>query len=129
MFTIAQIKAAHTKVKSGKDFPQYIQDLIQLGVRTYHTYVKDGHTVYLGDGGYSVASDPMYGPLAIAEVAHVKTFSERLKAHQAGQTDYPTFCNDCANAGVDKWVVDMADMTCTYFDTADTALLVEGIPQ
>lgn len=129
MFTIAQIKAAHAKVKSGKDFPQYIQDLIQLGVRWYHTYVSDGHTVYFSDTGYSVVSEPMYAPLAIAEVASVKTFSERLKAHQAGQTDYPTFCNDCANAGVCKWVVDMADMTCTYFDTADTALLVEGIPQ
>ena len=30
MFTIAQIKEAHDKVKSGADFPKYIQDLINL---------------------------------------------------------------------------------------------------
>lgn len=28
MFTLDQIKAAHNKVKSGADFPAYIQDLI-----------------------------------------------------------------------------------------------------
>jgi hypothetical protein len=33
MFTIAQIKKAHSKVKSGEDFPVYIQDLIALGVQ------------------------------------------------------------------------------------------------
>jgi uncharacterized protein YbcV (DUF1398 family) len=129
MFTIAQIKAAHAKVKSGKDFPQYIKELIALGIRSYHTYVSDGHTDYDGDDGYSVASAPAYTPLTIAEMANVAAFSDRLKAHQAGQTDYPTFCDDCANAGVAKWVVNMADLTCTYFDIGGTALLVEGIPQ
>lgn len=33
MFTIEQIKEAHSKVKSGADFPNYIQDLIILGVK------------------------------------------------------------------------------------------------
>ena len=45
MFTIDQIKEAHSKVKSGADFPQYVQDLIKLGVIHYTTYVRDGHTV------------------------------------------------------------------------------------
>lgn len=129
MFTIAQIKAAHAKVKSGKDFPQYIQELIQLGVRSYHTYVSDGHTDYLGNGGYSIVSGPIYGPLAIAEVSDVAVFTIRLKAHQAGNTNYLTFCDDCAKAGVYKWVVDMADMTCTYFDQAGNTMLVERVPQ
>ncbi len=38
MFTIAQIKEAHDKVKSGADFPKYIQDLINLGVIGYDTF-------------------------------------------------------------------------------------------
>ncbi len=33
MFTIEQIKEAHAKVKSGADFPNYIHDLIILGVK------------------------------------------------------------------------------------------------
>jgi hypothetical protein len=44
MFTIEQIKAAHSKVKSGTDFPAYVQELIALGVTGYETYVADGHT-------------------------------------------------------------------------------------
>lgn len=34
MVTIAQIQAAHSKVKSGKDFPAYIKEIKQLGVKT-----------------------------------------------------------------------------------------------
>jgi uncharacterized protein YbcV (DUF1398 family) len=129
MFTIAQIKAAHAKVKSGQDFPNYIQDLIQLGVTSYQTHVNDGHTDYFGDAGYSVISEPLYGPLAIAEVSDVAVFTIRLKAHQAGQTNYPTFCSDCAHAGVAHWVVDMAAMTCTYYNRANAVMLVEAVPQ
>jgi uncharacterized protein YbcV (DUF1398 family) len=128
MFTIVQIKAAHAKVKSGKDFPQYIQDLIQLGIRSYQTYVTDGHTDYFGDGGYNVVSEPGYAPLVIADAANVAAFTNKLQAHQGGQTDYPTFCSDCADAGVAKWVVDMTEMTCTYYDKAGGAMLVEAIP-
>lgn len=36
MFTVEQIKTAHSKVKSGADFPAYIQDIKKLGV----TYCK-----------------------------------------------------------------------------------------
>jgi hypothetical protein len=32
MFTLEQIKQAHDKVQTGADFPNYIQDLINLGV-------------------------------------------------------------------------------------------------
>lgn len=35
MFTLDQIREAHVKVKSGADFPHYIQDLIVLGVQKY----------------------------------------------------------------------------------------------
>lgn len=32
MFTAEQLKAAHSQVKSGADFPAYIQDIRKLGV-------------------------------------------------------------------------------------------------
>jgi len=46
MFTIEQIKDAHAKVKSGADFPAYVQEVIRLGVTRYETYVADGQTHY-----------------------------------------------------------------------------------
>ena len=40
MFTVEQIKEAHSKVKSGADFPQYIQEIKILGVTAFETWVK-----------------------------------------------------------------------------------------
>lgn len=129
MFTIEQIKEAHSKVKSGADFPKYIQDLIQLGVIFYETYVADGHTDYFGKDEYKTSSAEKYSTLSIAENSNVEGFKVDLKAHQQGKTDYLTFCNDCAKSGVEKWAVNMEKLTCTYYDKAGNELLIEGIPQ
>jgi len=48
--------------------------------------------------------------------------------HQQGKTDYATFCQDAADAGVEKWTVDMREMTCTYYDKAGNNLVTETIP-
>ena len=97
MFTIEQIKAAHSKVKSGADFPKYVQDLIDLGVEAYGTYVVDGHAEYFGKDGCQIKSDVKYSPLNAAEKSDSQSFIVRLKAHQQGQTDYLTFCNMITN--------------------------------
>jgi uncharacterized protein YbcV (DUF1398 family) len=128
MFTVEQIKQAHSKVKSGADFPSYIKDLKQLGVTFYETYVADGHTDYFGDDNYKVSSPAKYNVLAIAEVCNAEPFKTDLSAHQQGKTDYPTFCKDSARSGIEKWAVSMGSMTCTYFDKTGNKILVEQIP-
>ncbi|MBP7808938.1 MAG: DUF1398 domain-containing protein [Bacteroidia bacterium] len=128
MFTLDQIKAAHSKVKSGADFPNYIQDLIKLGVTYYETFVSDGHTVFQGKDNYQIASPPKYDALTVADKSNGEKFQSDLKAHQQGKTNYPTFCNDSAQTGIEKWAVDMSKMTCTYFDKAGTMILEEKIP-
>lgn len=128
MFTIEQIKAAHAKVHSGADFPDYVQDLIQLGVIFYETYVNDGHTEYYGEANYQITSDPVYEPLIIATKSDRTAFLDDLKAHQHGLTNYRAFCNDCARSGIAKWTMDMQKRTCTYYDEAGNEILVENIP-
>lgn len=128
MFTLDQIKAAHAQVKSGADFPRYIQDLKTLGVTAYETFVADGHTEYAGKDSYKISSPARYATLTIARVSDTVTFKEQLKAHQQGKTDYPTFCNMCATTGVNKWIVKLDAMTCTYYDVAENEVLVERIP-
>jgi len=129
MFTLDQIKAAHSSVKSGADFPAYIRDLKQLGVVQYVTFVKDGHTDYSGSGNFSVSSPGRYTDLRIAASSNSEQFKTDLKAHQQGKTDYPTFCSDCAKSGVEKWIVDLSKMTCIYFDQTGKEILVEQVPQ
>ncbi|WP_017259973.1 DUF1398 domain-containing protein [Pedobacter arcticus] len=128
MFTVAQIKEAHRKVKSGADFPKYIQEIKRLGVKAFETWVKDSHTEYFGEAGFSTKSESMYGTLTIAEKSNKESFENRLRIHQQGQTDYFTFCNDCAETGIEKWFADLDKMTCTYFDLAGNTILVEKIP-
>ena len=53
MFTVEQIESAHEKVKSGADFPNYIQEIKKLGVLSFETWVFDGHTEYFGKNGMS----------------------------------------------------------------------------
>ena len=129
MFTVEQIKQAHSKVKSGADFPSYIGDIKLLGVNRYETFVKDGHTKYFGNDGYEVSSSARYPELSISEQSKGDDFKADLKAHQQGKTDYQTFCNDCAKSGVEKWVVSMEAMTCTYYNMAGNEILMEMIPE
>lgn len=129
MFSIEQIQAAHAKVKTGADFPNYIQDLINLGVKGYDTIVTDGRVSYYGDNDFEVSTDKKYDAITIATVPNKERFIEFLVMHQDGQTDYPTFCQHAAVCGIAKWRVDIIEMTCTYYDSASIPILIEKIPE
>ena len=128
MFTVEQIKAAHAKVKSGADFPNYISKIKQLGVTAFETWVIDSHTEYFGINHYHIQSQPMYEHLNIADTSDKKKFEQYLKIHQQGKTDYHTFCNHCAETGIEKWFVCLDSMTCTYYDKSGNKILTEQIP-
>lgn len=128
MFLIDDIQNAHSKVKSGADFPAYIQDLKKLGVIRYETFVSDRHTEFLGESEFRASSPAKYEELEIADDSDAEQFKSDLKSHQQGKTDYKTFCNDCAKSGIEKWVVNIEKMTCTYFDKDGNEILVEKIP-
>ena len=68
-----------------------------------------------------------YHTKEITETANIKQFKARLETHQQGKTDYPAFCNDSAASGVEKWVVCMEKMTCTYYDKKGNEILTEQI--
>jgi len=129
MFTSEQIKAAHSKVKSGADFPAYIKEIKSMGVTHYEAYVTDGHIDYHGADQHTAKVPAKYNPLSIADTADVNEFKAELLAHQQGKTDYLTFIKMCADTGIEKWEVCMDKMSCTYFDKAGKEVLVEEIPQ
>lgn len=129
MFTIEEIKAAHAKVKSGADFPNYIKALKYLGVIGYTTFVADGHTLFNGKNADHIASQAIYEIKNINTNVDPERFKERLRIHQIEQSDYATFCNDCAATGIDRWTVDTIDMTCIYYDLAGKNILTEFIPK
>lgn len=129
MFTVEQIKAAHSKVKSGADFPSYIKEIKSLGVTHYEAYVTDGHIDYHGANDYTAKVPAKYEPLVIADTPKSEEFKAELVAHQQGKTDFLTFIKMCATFGIEKWAICMDKMTCTYYDKARNEILVEEIPQ
>jgi uncharacterized protein YbcV (DUF1398 family) len=129
MFTTTQIKAAHSKVKSGADFPLYIREIKALGVTHYAAYVTDGHIDYFGANDYMANVPAKYEPLVIADQPNTADFKAELVAHQQGKTDFLTFIQMCATMGIEKWEICMDKMTCTYYDKAGHEILVEQIPQ
>lgn len=128
MFTVAQLKTAHSKVKSGADFSSYIKEIKSLGVIHYEAYVSDGHIDYHGENNYTATVPAKYDPLNIAGTSDVEAFKAGLVAHQQGKTDFLTFIQLCATFGIEKWAIDMDKMTCTYYDSKGKDVLVEQIP-
>lgn len=129
MFTVEQIKAAHSKVKSGADFPAYIKEIKSLGITHYEAYVTDGHIDYHGADKHTAKVPAKYDPLVIADTPKSKEFKAELAAHQQGKTDFLTFIKMCATFGIKKWAICMDRMTCTYYDKAGNEILTEQIPQ
>jgi uncharacterized protein YbcV (DUF1398 family) len=127
-FTLDQLKTAHAKVKSGADFPTYIQEISKLGVESYETFVTDGHTVFNGAFQFQITSAPKYTPLEISDATNPAQFTTQLKIHQNGGSDYLSFIRQCAENGVEKWMVSIKDMTCTYYDKTGDVVLIETIP-
>ena len=129
MFTVEQIKGAHSKVKSGADFPAYIKEIKTLGVTHYEAYVTDGHIDYHGANDHTAKVPAKYEPLVITDASDSKRFKKELVAHQQGKTDFLTFIKMCATFGIEKWAICIDKMTCTYYDKAGNEILVEVIPQ
>lgn len=129
MFTAEQIKTAHSKVKSGADFPAYIREIKAFGVTHYEAYVTDGHIDYHGANHHTAKVPAKYDPLPVADTSNSEEFKAGLVAHQQGKTDFLTFLKMCATTGIEKWAIRMDNMTCTYFDKSGNAILVEEIPQ
>lgn len=128
MFTVEQIESAHGKVKTGADFPNYIKEIKELGVKSFETWVKDSHTEYFGENDFTTKSEPKYANLIIEDQTDKEKFTQQLKSHQKGETDYMKFCEDCAETGIEKWIVDLDQFTCIYYDKAGNEILTEEIP-
>lgn len=129
MFTIEKIHKAFSKVKSGADFPQFVQDLKAVGITHYDNFVAEGNAKYYGKGNFILESEAKYPSISVNDESSADKLKCAISIHQQGQTDYPTFCNQAADAGVEKWTTHTIEMNVTYFDKQGNKLNIEPIPQ
>lgn len=129
MFTLQAMMAAHAKVKSGADFPAYVQEIKHLGLLHYDFQVRDGQTEYYGANGFQINSEPIYTEKTISAKAFPAELEQIITEHQQGKSDFLTLCGQVAAAGVAKWKVDTQTMLCTYYDLEGQAIMAEPIPE
>ena len=99
-----------------------------IGVTSFETWVTDSHTNYFGKNGFQTKSKAKYDAMKIADKSDKDRFSQYLNSHQKGETDYFTFCKHCAETGIEKWVVNLNKMNCTYYDKPENEILIEKVP-
>jgi uncharacterized protein YbcV (DUF1398 family) len=127
MFTAKQIRDEHSKVKTGADYPRYIQTLKAMGITHYEFGVANGLNTYYGDQ-HQATDEPKYEHLFIADRPSKEALSHAISIHQQGQTDFKTFCQMAAAAGVEKWIADLSKMVVLYLGKKGDTLLAEPIP-
>src|SRR5262249_45870845 len=85
MFTLEQINDLHARLDSAKTLPEYVRALKALGIERYDSYLADGHSEYVGQGGQRVVSPPEHEVLAVAETGQREAFLEHLRRHSSAR--------------------------------------------
>ncbi len=127
-FTLEAIQEAHKKY-TGVDFPKLIRKFKLMGMATNTFNLKSGLVVYAGKSGEQIEVQGKAVDVGIGVISSREAAQDVLKRHQAGETDFTTFCREIARAGVYKWISDMDKMTCSYYDLQENVVIVEAIPE
>ncbi|HEL2550031.1 TPA: DUF1398 family protein [Streptococcus suis] len=127
MFTLENINRGHEQF-TGPAFPKLIAYFKDLGMVENIVDIQSGQVTYRSQTGQTLEKTGYQVTIPIADQVNRDQFVTILRNHQAGQTDFPTFCQETAEAGIYKWVTDLEAMTCSYVDKAEQAVFVETIP-
>ncbi|WP_394405164.1 DUF1398 domain-containing protein [Streptococcus sp. 20-1249] len=126
MLTLEAIQSAHAQF-TGPDFPKLIQSFKEMGMKTNTVEIDSGCVFYTSDS-HVLQTEGVRAQIAVATEADKVQVQSNLARHQAGQSDFQTFCDDMARAGIYKWIIDLETMTCSYYDKNEEIVISEVIP-
>jgi uncharacterized protein YbcV (DUF1398 family) len=126
-FTLEAIREAHSQF-TGVDFPKLIEQFKLMGMETNTFNLQTGVVTYVHTNGEQLEAQGKAVEVPVRVTSSIEVGKDVLKRHQTGETDFPTFCVEMAEAGVCKWISDMRAMKCSYYDLAGNAIIVETIP-
>ncbi|HEM6117623.1 TPA: DUF1398 family protein [Streptococcus suis] len=127
MFTLEAINHGHEQF-TGPDFPKLIAYFKDLGMVENTVNIQSGQVVYHSKTGQVIEKAGYQVSVPVAEQFDKEQFVTILRNHQAGQTDFSTFCQETAESGIYKWVTDLEAMTCSYVDKAEQPVFMETMP-
>ena len=126
-FSITSIQEAH-KLYTGPDFPKLIKEFKSMGMVTNIFNLETGIVTYINHTGETLEDTGIKVDFDICESGTFEDAIFALQRNQRGESDFYTFCNEIAKAGVYKWVSELDEMTCTYFDKTEQVIIIESIP-
>ncbi|HEM5093575.1 TPA: DUF1398 family protein [Streptococcus suis] len=127
MFTLEAINQGHEQF-TGPDFPKLIAYFKDLSMVENTVDIQSGQVTYRSQTGQTLEKQGYQATVPVSDQANLDQFVTILRNHQAGQTDFLTFCQETAEAGIYKWVTDLEAMTCSYVDKVEQPVFVEAVP-
>ncbi|HCW7274111.1 TPA: DUF1398 family protein [Staphylococcus aureus] len=127
-FTLSAIQQAHQQF-TGVDFPKLFKAFKDMGMTYNIVNIQDGTVTYVHQSEDDIVTSSVKSTIPVAQKSNKTIVQDVLTRHQQGQTDFETFCDEMAEAGIYKWHIDIQAGTCTYIDLQDQAVISELIPQ
>ena len=127
-FKLSAIQQAHQQF-TGVDFPKLFKAFKNMGMTYNIVNIQDGTATYVHQSEDDIVTSSVKSNHPVAPSSNQSIVQDVLTRHQQGQTDFETFCDEMAQAGIYKWHIDIQAGTCTYIDLQEQAIISELIPQ
>ncbi|HAR6953564.1 TPA: DUF1398 family protein [Staphylococcus aureus] len=127
-FKLSAIQQAHQQF-TGVDFPKLFKAFKDMGMTYNIVNIQDGTATYVHQSEDDIVTSSVKSNHPVAPSSNQSIVQDVLTRHQQGQTDFETFCDEMAQAGIYKWHIDIQVGTCTYIDLQEQAIISELIPQ
>lgn len=100
-----------------------------MGITINTVDIQNGTTVYTHQSGEQIIDKGVKSTVPISHHTDKEQLQESLKQHQIGETDFSSFCDEMAQAGIYKWHISIDAGTCAYVNLKNEIVIVERIPQ
>ncbi|CAM3887901.1 MULTISPECIES: DUF1398 family protein [Staphylococcus] len=114
---------------TGVNFPKLFQAFKAMGITINTVDIQNGTTVYTHQSGEQIIDKGVKSTVPISHHTDKEQLQESLKQHQIGETDFSSFCDEMAQAGIYKWHISIDAGTCAYVNLKNEIVIVERIPQ
>lgn len=127
-FYLESIKQAQ-KLYTGPDFPKLVSEYKIMGIVTNIYNIETGIVSYVNKQQKIIRDTGIKVDVEIPQNSNYEKAILGLKRNQKGESDFITFCREVAGVGIYKWIVDLENMTCNYYDKQENMIISEIIPQ
>lgn len=113
----------------GKTYPVYVNNLKEAGVKSYTvTVANHDRRIFSGIHDQLLEIPGNVAPKICADQFNLHQIKAALHRTQTGQSDYKTFMEEIAEAGVHFYTADLLNRTVKYFGKTSNNFYEESIP-